>query len=93
MKIDFSRIPCYVDIRKEGKQEMDVKYDLSNQMYINGHGVAVGALALKIYNSQGEEDYSEQECQILLAFLREGGYPPIFIDSVEELVAGKEEQL
>ena len=86
-KINFSKLPCYTDIRKVEKREMDLKYDFSNQMYINGNGVAMGALAMKIYNSQGEEEYNEQECALMLQFSE--SLPPIFVESLKDAIEGK----
>ena len=59
VKIDFSKIPCYTNISKKDKQEQDFREDFANVIYMKGNGVAMGALALKIYNSAGEEDYNE----------------------------------
>lgn len=84
MKINFEKMPCYVDIRKAAKMELNVKFELANQLYINGRGVACGALALKIYNSNGEEEYSKEECNIIKEFSQ--NFSPIFYDSVEELI-------
>ncbi len=83
-KIDFTKLPCYTDIRKENKREYDLKYDLSNQMYLNGTGVAMGALAMKIYNSQGEEEYNEQECKIIIDFAK--SLNPIIYDSIKDMI-------
>ena len=74
MKIDFEKLPCYTDIRKSEKREMNVKFDFANEMYIHGGGVAMGALALKIYNAQGETEYTEQECHLMLQFLHGGSF-------------------
>lgn len=83
-KIDFSKFPCYTDIRRENKREFDLKYDLSNQMYLNGTGVAMGALAMKIYNSQGEEEYNEQECKLIIDFAK--SLNPIIHDSIKDMI-------
>ena len=86
MKINFEKIPCYVDIRKQAKMKMNIKYDFSNALYIYGKGVAAGALALKIYNSNGEEDYTPNECQMIASFAKSELFPPILGDSIEEYI-------
>lgn len=89
MKIDFEKLPCYTDIRKSEKREMNVKYDFANEMYIYGGGVAMGALALKIYNAQGETEYTEQECQLMQAYINNSQFSPIFIESLTEILKGE----
>lgn len=84
VKIDFSKLPCFVDIRKKGKIELDVKFDFSNAMYMRGSGVAMGALAMKIYNSNGEEEYNEQECMIIHEFAKT--INPMLADSIKEII-------
>lgn len=81
-KIDFSKFPCYVDIRKKGKIEMNLKFDFANAMYMRGQGIAMGALAMKIYNAEGEEEYNEQECKIILDFAYMVN--PIVADSIKD---------
>ena len=81
-KLNFKKFPCYADIRKENKREYDLQYDLANQMYLNGSGVAMGALAMKIYNADGEQDYNEQECRIIIDFAKT--LNPIIHDSIKD---------
>ena len=82
MKINFEKLPMYTSIRKDEKKEVNVKYDLSNLLYTKGTGIVCGSLALKIYNSNGEADYTKEECEVLKAFTR--GLVPIFADSIED---------
>lgn len=84
VKIDFSKLPCYVDIRKAGKMEMDVKFNFANTLYIQGHGIAMGALAMKIYNSTGGEEYNDQECKIILDFAQV--ISPMLYDSLKDII-------
>lgn len=85
-KIDFNKIPCYTSISKQDKQEKDFREDFANIIYMKGNGIAMGALALKIYNSTGEEEYNEQECQIILKMAKLCN--PVFYDSIKELIEG-----
>lgn len=87
MKIDFTKFPCYVDIRKAAKKEMDVRYELSNAMYTYGNGIVMGALAMKIYNAGGEADYSEQEIEAIRSFAK--GLSPLFSDSFNDYLTDK----
>ena len=88
MKINFEKFPCYTNITKQEKKDFDVRFQLSNTLYQRGSGIVMGALALKIYNSKGEEEYSEQECNILLNFVKES-FAPLFIESLEEVINKK----
>ena len=88
MKINFEKFPCYIDIRRAAKVEMDVKYEFANQMYIHGNGIAMGALAMKIYNSKGEEEYSECECDIISEFAK--NLSPVFAESVMDFLSNKQ---
>lgn len=83
--IDFSKLPCYVDIRKQGKIELDVKFQFSNTLYTKGSGIAMGALAMKIYNSEGAVEYNEQECNIILDFA--SNINPLIYDSIKDAIA------
>lgn len=81
-KIDFSKLPCWVDIRKAAKMELDVRYEFSNAMYMRGNGIEMAALAMKIYNSKGEEEYTPQECELIRRFAEI--LAPMFSDSIKD---------
>lgn len=83
-RIDFSKVPCYVDITKAKKQDVDLRFELSNTMYVRGSGIAMGALAMKIYNGNGEQEFDEKECNILLSFLEK--FAPMLYDSFKDLM-------
>lgn len=87
-KLNFEKMPCYVDIRRQGKIDLDIKFEFSNAMYKSGAGIEVGALALKIYNSNGELEYSDKECAIILQFA--SSMNPFIHDSIKDIIEGKE---
>ena len=68
MNINFSKFPCYTSIAKTSTIEVNIKKILANTMYMQGSGIVIGALAMKIYNSDGELDYNDQECEIIKQF-------------------------
>jgi len=84
MKIDFSKLPCFTNISKQEKVNVDIKYQFSNAMYMQGGGVEIGSLAMKIYNSEGEEEYNDQECKIILEFAKK--INTMIADSLEDLM-------
>jgi len=89
VKINFSKMPCYVDIRKQAKIELDIKFQFANTLYTQGSGIAMGALAMKIYNSEGEVEYNEQECKIILDFAT--NINPLIYDSIKDAIESQNE--
>lgn len=87
-KINFSAVPCWTDIRKEEKILTDLKYQFSDAMYKHGNGIAMGALAMKIYNSQGADEYTDEEVRTILQFA--SSVNPIVFDSLKALVETKD---
>lgn len=82
--LNFAKLPCYVDIRKQGKMNLDIKFQFANALYTQGNGIAMGALAMKIYNSEGEVEYNEQECKIILDFAT--NINPLIYDSIKDVI-------
>lgn len=89
MKINFEKLPMYTSIRKDETKEVNVKFELANLLYTKGSGVACGSLALKIYNSTGKEEYSNEECEVLKAFTK--SFIPIFTDSLKDYIDNNKE--
>jgi len=87
-RINFSAVPCWTDIKKEDKILTDIKYQFSDAMYKHGNGIAMGALAMKIYNSQGETEYTDEEVNTILRFA--SSVNPIVFDSLKALVESKD---
>jgi len=83
MKINFEKFNVYTDIAHTNCVEANVKEEIANVLYNKGAGVACHALALKIYNSKGEEDYTEEEYDLLLKIV-EPLFTPMFISSLME---------
>ena len=79
--INFEAIEVYTDIAKTEKIVTNEKKGFANAMYLQGRGIAFHALALKIYNSQGEMEYSDEEYELILK-IAEAFYAPCFIDAL-----------
>lgn len=84
MKINFEKFPCYTSVRKDEKIDVNIKFEIANLLYTSGSGISHGALAIKIYNSKGDEEYTEDECKILLGLCNK--LTPIFADSIKDLI-------
>lgn len=84
MSIDFERFPLYKGIDRKEKEILNVKRVFAEQLYNAGSGLAFHALALKIYNSGGECEYTDEEYNLMVAF-SEQCMSPRFIDSLKAL--------
>lgn len=85
MKIDFAQLEMYTDIKKTNKICMDVRQQLGEMIYEVGSGIKAHSLAMKIYNSDGELEYSEEELQLIKQFV-DKYCKPAFIDSINNLL-------
>lgn len=85
--IDFEKIVLWADIAHTVQVVKDIKKDVAEGMYKSGHGIAYHALALKIWNSKGETEYTDEEYKLIMDFVNEAG-TPVFIDALMAL--GKE---
>lgn len=88
VKIDFTQVKVYKDITRTESEVIDAKVKVADDLYKNGQGIAFHALALKIYNSKGEEEYTDEEYRILMAYAN-SMCTPAFIDALKSY---KEEQ-
>ena len=82
VKINFEDIGIYTDIERKTMVRLDMKKKIANDLYNHGQGIAFHALALKIYNSQGEIELSEEEYNLLMDYVRQMGTPAA-IDALE----------
>lgn len=89
-KINFKefRIPMGVD--KTRYQTGDARESVANMLYLNVNGIRAHALAMKIYQSDGEADYSEDEVRTIVDVANAYG-TPAFIDGLRETLKGGEE--
>ena len=83
-KINLEKLEVFLNIAKTQRVEQNVKSDLADIMYKTGKGIAYHALALKIYNSSGETEYTDDECE----FIREVSQTcaPFFIDAINDIL-------
>lgn len=84
MKINFAQLETYTDIQKTNKICLDARQQLGELIYEAGSGIKAQALALKIYNSEGETEYTEEEIQTLMQFVNQYCKPAI-IDAINAL--------
>ena len=82
IKINFEDVGIYTDIEHKTMVRLDMKKKIANDLYNHGQGIAFHALALKIYNSHGEIELSEEEYNLLMDYVRQMGTPAA-IDALE----------
>ena len=78
MKIDFQHFNVYMAVNRKSARTMDVRESFADMIYIKAH-----ALALKIYESEGEADYTDDEVK-LVRIVAERLCVPGFIDGLNE---------
>jgi hypothetical protein len=74
----------YRDIAKTDAVMTNIKEQLADNIYKNGQGIAHYALALKIYNSQGECELTDEEYRLLVNYA-EQMCTPIVIDAIKNV--------
>ena len=86
-KINFQqfRIPAGID--RSRYQTGDARESVANMLYLNVNGIRAHALALKIYRSEGETDFTEEEVRPLRE-VADTYATPAFIDGLNEQLEG-----
>ena len=82
MKINFEQLRVYKDIDKTRELVVNVKVQVADSIYQSGIGIAAHALALKIYNSTGDCELTDEEYQLLMSFA-EHHFIPMVIDALK----------
>lgn len=83
MKIDFQYFNVYLSVTRKEARPMDVRETFADMIYNNVNGIKAHALALKIYGSEGEADYTDDEVK-LVRVVAERLCVPGFIDGLNE---------
>lgn len=84
MKLNFKELHVFNGISRATETVEDVREMFADAIYSSGRGVASLELCRKIYNSDGEEEYSEKEVELIMEFSRLGN--PRFIDAVDNMI-------
>jgi hypothetical protein len=84
-KIDFTKLEMFLNIEKTEKETVDVRSSFANMIYSRTNGIECHSLAYKIYNSEGEEEFSDKECEIIRK-VSEYALPK-FIDAIKAVLS------
>lgn len=85
VQVDFERIKVYADVGHKEWKVVDAREQFADMIYKNVGGIKAHALALKIYNSEGETEYSPEEAE-LIKRVAEQLCLPGFIDGLMEQI-------
>ena len=83
MKLNFQQFSVPTGVSRKNRQTGDARESFANMIYMNVNGIRAHALAMKIYNSEGEEEYSPEEVK-LIREVAEKLCAPNFIDGLME---------
>lgn len=86
-KINFQRFRIPAGIDRSRYQTGDARESVANMLYLNVNGIRAHALALKIYRSEGETDFTEEEVRTLREVAATYA-TPAFIDGLNEQLQG-----
>lgn len=84
-RINFSRFGVYTGILRKEKETGDVREEFADLLYRNVSGIRSHALALKIYRSEGDTEYSPEEVRLIRG-VAEAMCLPGFIDGLNEIL-------
>lgn len=85
MKINFECVRFYTDIAHKSSFEEDVKERFADVLYKHGNGIRAHALALKIFNSKGETEFSNDEVAMIMEIANDF-CTPNFIEALQDIV-------
>lgn len=82
-KINFKEFPVYTGVSRKNKRTCDVREAFADLLYTRVNGIRSHALALKIYQSGGLTEFTEEEAR-LIRETAEAQCLPGFIDGLDE---------
>ena len=83
IKLNFQEFSIFTDITRKNKRVGDARESFANQNYLNVSGVRAHALAMKIYQSEGDTMYSPEEVKLIRDVANKFCLP-YFIDGLNE---------
>lgn len=90
-KLNLKSLLVSTDISRKHCEHVDCRESFANILYQNGNGIALHALALKIYNSDENTEYTDEEVGLIKehanAFCK-----PFFIDAINRAIENQPEK-
>lgn len=89
IKINFKEFAVYTGVSRKNKKVGDARETFANLLYTNVNGIRSHALALKIYQSEGETEFTDDEV-LLIRRTAEAQCLPGFIDGLIEQIENQD---
>lgn len=83
-KINFEEMEFYLNIEKTQKRTQNVKSQFANAIYVGATSIEMHALAMKIYESNGETEFTDKECSMIQQVTNQ--FTPMFIDAINNVL-------
>lgn len=84
-KINLNRVEIYTDVAHKECMVVDIREQLANCIYQAGRGLPAHALALKIYNADGDIECDERDFAIIQEVAQERCSPNV-IDALKHVI-------
>lgn len=91
-KLNFKQLIIATDVSRKHCENIDSRESFANVLYRNGNGIASHALALKIYNSTEDTEYTDEEINLIKEHAN-SYCKPFFIDALNQVVKNQIEEL
>lgn len=85
MKINLKQFRLPLCIDRTRYQIGDARESVANMLYLSVNGIRAHALALKIYQSEGETEYSDEEIKSIMDVANMYA-TPAFIDGLRDMI-------
>lgn len=82
-KINFKEFSVYTGVSRKDKKQGDVRESFADIIYNTANGVRAHALAMKIYQSEGETEFTDDEVKTIEQIANAQCLPG-FIDGLNE---------
>lgn len=84
-KINFQQFKVYASVSRKAAQTIDAREQFADMIYTHVNGIRAHALAMKIYESEGETEYGPEEMKLIRS-VAEQLCVPGFIDGLNEQI-------
>lgn len=84
-KINFQQFKVYASVSRKAAQTIDAREQFADMIYTHVNGIRAHALAMKIYESEGETEYGPEEMKLIRS-VAEQLCVPDFIDGLNEQI-------
>lgn len=82
--MDFENVNVYADLKHEQSVKVNIKEQFAELIYQKGTGIQAHALALKIFNSNKDTEFTDNEIELIKSYA-EKFCTPMIIDAIYNL--------